>query len=102
MKALQLLLVCLAGWLNRNQQLVIEYLQEGSEGAQGTVGKKATIHRRPAAQAGRQSAEARTGSTAALCLPCQPKDAPGVALRPDRAQLRRQLPPFSWSAVHTR
>jgi len=26
--ALQLLLICLAGWLNRNQQLVIEYLQE--------------------------------------------------------------------------
>ena len=28
MNALQLLLVCLAGWLNRNHQLVIEYLQE--------------------------------------------------------------------------
>ena len=28
MSALQLLLVCLAGWLNRNQQLAIEYLQE--------------------------------------------------------------------------
>jgi transposase InsO family protein len=26
--ALQLLLICLAGWLNRNQQLVIEYLHE--------------------------------------------------------------------------
>lgn len=26
--ALQLLLLCLAGWLNRNQQFVIEYLQE--------------------------------------------------------------------------
>ena len=26
--ALQLVLICLAGWLNRNQQLVIEYLQE--------------------------------------------------------------------------
>jgi hypothetical protein len=26
--ALQFSLVCLAGWLNRNQQLVIEYLQE--------------------------------------------------------------------------
>jgi putative transposase len=26
--ALQLLLICLVGWLNRNQQLVIEYLQE--------------------------------------------------------------------------
>lgn len=28
MNALQLLFICLAGWLNRNQQLVIEYLQE--------------------------------------------------------------------------
>ena len=28
MNALQLLLVCLAGWLNHNQQVVIEYLQE--------------------------------------------------------------------------
>ena len=28
MNALHLLLVCVAGWLNRNQQLVIEYLQE--------------------------------------------------------------------------
>ena len=28
MNALQLLLICLAGWLNHNQQLVIEYLQE--------------------------------------------------------------------------
>lgn len=28
MNALQFLLVCLAGWLNRNQQLVIEYLEE--------------------------------------------------------------------------
>lgn len=28
MNALQLLLICLAGWLNRNQQLVIEFLQE--------------------------------------------------------------------------
>ncbi len=27
MNTLQLLLICLAGWLNRNQQLVIEYLQ---------------------------------------------------------------------------
>jgi hypothetical protein len=26
--ALQLILLCLAGWLNRNQQMVIEYLQE--------------------------------------------------------------------------
>jgi hypothetical protein len=26
--ALQLLLIGLAGWLNRNQQLIIEYLQE--------------------------------------------------------------------------
>lgn len=28
MNALQFVLVCLAGWLNRKQQLVIEYLQE--------------------------------------------------------------------------
>ena len=28
MNALQLLIVCLAGWLSRNQQLAIEYLQE--------------------------------------------------------------------------
>ena len=28
MNALQFLLICLAGWLNRNQQLVIQYLQE--------------------------------------------------------------------------
>ena len=28
MNALQLLLICFAGWLNRNQQNVIEYLQE--------------------------------------------------------------------------
>jgi len=26
MSALQLLLICLAGWVNRNHQLVIEYL----------------------------------------------------------------------------
>jgi len=26
--ALQLLLICFAGWINRNQQNVIEYLQE--------------------------------------------------------------------------
>ena len=28
MDALRLILVCMAGWMNRNQQLVIEYLQE--------------------------------------------------------------------------
>ena len=28
MNAVQLLRICLAGWLNRHQQLVIEYLQE--------------------------------------------------------------------------
>ena len=40
MNALQLLLVCLAGWLNRNQQLVIEYLQEEVKGLRERLGKK--------------------------------------------------------------
>jgi len=38
--ALQLLLVCLAGWLNRNQQLVIEYLQEEVKVLREQLGKK--------------------------------------------------------------
>ena len=40
MNALQLLLVCLAGWLNRNQQLVIEYLQEEVKVLKEQLGKK--------------------------------------------------------------
>lgn len=40
MNALQLLLVCLAGWLNRNQQLVIEYLQEEVKVLREQLGKK--------------------------------------------------------------
>jgi transposase InsO family protein len=34
------LLVCLAGWLNRNQQLVIEYLQEEAKLLREQLGKK--------------------------------------------------------------
>ena len=40
MNALQLLLLCLAGWLNRNQQLVIEYLQEEVRVLKEQLGKK--------------------------------------------------------------
>jgi hypothetical protein len=38
--ALQLLLICLAGWLNRNQQLVIEYLQEEVKVLKEQLGKR--------------------------------------------------------------
>jgi putative transposase len=37
---LQLVLLCLAGWLNRNQQLVIEYLQEEVKVLKEQLGKK--------------------------------------------------------------
>jgi hypothetical protein len=37
---LQLLLLCFAGWLNRNQQLVIEYLQEEVKVLREQLGKK--------------------------------------------------------------
>ena len=40
MNALQLLLVCLAGWLNRNQQSVIEYLREEVKVLKEQLGKK--------------------------------------------------------------
>lgn len=38
--ALQLLLLCFAGWLNRNQQLVVEYLQEEVKVLKEQLGKK--------------------------------------------------------------
>jgi len=38
--ALQLLLICFAGWLNRNQQNVIEYLQEEVKVLKELLGKK--------------------------------------------------------------
>jgi putative transposase len=38
--ALQFVLLCLAGWLNRNQQLVIEYLQEEVKVLKEQLGKK--------------------------------------------------------------
>lgn len=40
MDALQPLLICLAGWINRNQQLVIEYLQEEVKVLREQLGKK--------------------------------------------------------------
>ena len=40
MNALQLFLVCLAGWLNRNQQNVIQYLQEEVKVLKEQLGKK--------------------------------------------------------------
>ena len=40
MNALQFLLICFAGWLNRNQQLVIEYLQEEVKVLKEQLGKK--------------------------------------------------------------
>ncbi len=40
MNALQLLLICFAGWLNRNQQNVIEYLQEEVKVLKELLGKK--------------------------------------------------------------
>ena len=40
MNALQLLLICFAGWLNRNQQLVIEYLQEEVKVLREQLGRK--------------------------------------------------------------
>jgi putative transposase len=40
MNALQLVLICLAGWLNRNQQLVIQYLQEEVKVLKEQLGKK--------------------------------------------------------------
>jgi transposase len=38
--ALQFLLICFAGWLNRNQQLVIEYLQEEIKVLREQLGRK--------------------------------------------------------------
>jgi putative transposase len=38
--ALQLLLLCFAGWINRNQQLVIEYLQEEVKVLREQLGRK--------------------------------------------------------------
>jgi hypothetical protein len=53
--ALQLLLICLAGWLNRNQQLVVEYLQEEIKILKEQLAKKPRFtdqqRRRPAAKA---------------------------------------------------
>ena len=40
MNALQFLLICFAGWLNRNQQLVIEYLQEEVKVLKEQLGNK--------------------------------------------------------------
>ena len=40
MNALQLLLLCLSVWLNRNQQLVINYLQKEVKVLRGQPGKK--------------------------------------------------------------
>ena len=37
---LQLLLLCLAGWINRNQQQVIEYLQEEVRVLKEQLGKR--------------------------------------------------------------
>ncbi len=37
---LQLILLCFAGWLNRNQQLIIEYLQEEVRVLREQPGKK--------------------------------------------------------------
>jgi putative transposase len=52
--ALQLLLICLAGWLNRNQQLVIDYLQEEVKVLREQLDKKPRFtdyqHRRLAAK----------------------------------------------------
>lgn len=40
MNALKPLLISLAGWLNRNQQLVLEYLQEEVKARKEQLGKK--------------------------------------------------------------
>ena len=71
MNALQFLLICLAGRLNRNQQLVIEYLPEEAKVLREQSDKKPRFTDDQRRQTGRQSAEARAGSTGALCLDCQ-------------------------------
>ncbi|HWH70066.1 MAG TPA: hypothetical protein VNT26_11825, partial [Candidatus Sulfotelmatobacter sp.] len=40
MNPLQLLFLCLAGWVNRNQQHVIEYLQEEVKVLKEQLGKR--------------------------------------------------------------
>ena len=40
MNHLQFFLICLAGWINRNQQNVIEYLQEEAKVLREQLGKK--------------------------------------------------------------
>ena len=45
MNPLSFLLVCLAGWMNRRQQAVIEYLQEEVRVLQEQLGKRPCVRR---------------------------------------------------------
>ena len=45
MNPLSFLLVCFAGWMNRRQQAVIEYLQEEVRVLQEQLGKRPRFHR---------------------------------------------------------
>ena len=44
MNQLQFFVICLAGWINRNQQNVIEYLQEEVKILKEQLGKKARLN----------------------------------------------------------
>jgi hypothetical protein len=102
MNALQLLLVCLAGWLNRNQQLVIEYVQEEVKVLREQLDKKPRFtddqRRRLAAKAENLGRD-RLRRFASIV---RPKTLLEWHRTPDRVQIRRQFPPCSWSALHTR
>jgi transposase len=69
---LQLLLVCLAGWLNRNQQLVIEYLQEEVKILREQLDKKPRFtddHRRRLAAKAQQLGREQLRRVASLVSP---------------------------------
>lgn len=62
MNALQLLLICLAGWINRNQQLIIEYLQEAV-----VISKVVHVH---AKDISRRQADAERGRVTGTAVGC--------------------------------
>jgi hypothetical protein len=97
---LQLFLICLAGWINRNQQNAIEYLQEEVQVLREQMGKKPRFNddqrRRLATKAKRIGLQQLKEITAIV----NPAHAVGMASTADCRQIRWQRQAVTGPTAH--
>src|SRR6266478_8962298 len=88
MTPLRFLLVCVAGWMNHRQQLVIEYLQEEIRVLQEQLGKRAAVQRGSTPSTGCQGQAHWAKGSRALGHCCDSRYTSGLAPSSDCQEIR--------------